>query len=182
MLDMLGDLNNVLENSPPVLVDTESAEVVPESTEVVPESDEEISDPVEVYAYPIDGVYPSNIPSAAMSYFEGVLANNPGVKYVAYRADQYRSYLYYGDNLTFDGSHFGGNASYIMYNSYSDTTPITRGQGDIMIGSQGYIYSNLDTSFAVYPAAKGVDHFAILSFTLCVCVGLWIVQRIFFRR
>lgn len=200
MFDILEDLDNALEGSQNPVVDLSdssvSSESLPSDTEdlitfsngvVISEDNSllEFNDPVTVNEpslYALDGVYNGDIHSSARDYFEGVISQNPGVPYVSFRSGQYTSILYFGEGISYDGGRFTGSGNYIQYNSqYGASSPITRGVSSVSIGDDGYIYSNLDNSFAAFPAGEVSNHASVLSLALCVCIGLWIVGRIFFR-
>lgn len=195
MSELLGDMNDVLESSPSALVDLSSSE---SSVQPSPVSDQILEDeqsqeldlagdfvefddsPV---LYSVGGVYPAAIQSSALYYFEGVVSHNPGMDYVAFRDSQYTSVLFYGDEISYSNGRFTGSGNYVRYDgSYDTQNPITRGTDTLSIGSSGYIYSNLDRSFAAFPSGEVVTYGSVVPVCLCVCIGLWIVQRIFFRR
>lgn len=201
MFEVLEDLDNVLESAPNAVVDLSdssvSSEPLPSDTEdlitfsdgvVISEDNSllEFNEPVSVSEpslYALDGVYNGDIHSSARDYFEGVISQNPGVSYVSFRSGQYTSVLYFGDGISYDGGRFSGSGNYIQYNSqYGASSPITRGVSSVSIGDDGYIYSNLDNSFAAFPAGEVSNHASVLSLGLCICIGLWIVGRIFFRQ
>ena len=46
-------------------------------------------------------VYPGTWSGSILDYFSGVMRQNPGKHYVAFRNSQYSYFLYYGDDLTF---------------------------------------------------------------------------------
>lgn len=191
MSDLLEDMDNVLESAPPAVVDMESVESTPQPSalpsEVIDDEYDREGEYVEFYdspvLYAVDGVYPAAIQSSALNYFEGVVAHNPGMDYVAFRDSRDTSVLFYGDSISYSNGRFTGSGNYVRYNgSYDTQNPITRGTDTLFIGSSGYIYSNLDRSFAAFPSGEVVTYGSVVPVCLCVCIGLWIVQRIFFRR
>lgn len=195
MSELLGDMNDVLESSPSALVDLSSSESsvqpspVPDQIVEDTQSDQlDISgDSIQFDDYPVlyavRGVYPAAIQSSALAYFEGVVAHNPGMDYVAFRDSRDTSVLFYGDSISYSNGRFTGSGDFVRYDGRYDTqNPITRGTDSLSIGSSGYIYSNLDRSFAAFPSAEVVTYGSVVPVCLCVCIGLWIVQRIFFRR
>lgn len=191
MSDLLEDMDNVLESAPPAVVDMESVESTSQPSalpsEVIDDEYDREGEYVEFYdspvLYAVDGVYPAAIQSSALNYFEGVVAHNPGMDYVAFRDSRDTSVLFYGDSISYSNGRFTGSGNYVRYNgSYDTQNPITRGTDTLFIGSSGYIYSNLDRSFAAFPSGEVVTYGSVVPVCLCVCIGLWIVQRIFFRR
>lgn len=213
MEELLNDLNEVMEQSPEPVVDLsqESSEPLPESIEQnVQESEEsekepapiivqndyprylidlgdglyELAESLPVSALSTDGVYPGAIQSTASDYFAGVVANNPGVDYVAFRDGQYSSVIFYGDGIAYSGGRFTGSAAFVRYSSnggYNDYS-ISRGTDTLNISDDGLIYTNLDQSFAAFPEGEVVSFGAVVPFALCVSIGLWILGRLFFRR
>lgn len=195
MSDLLEDMNDVLENSPSALVDLSSSESSVQSSPVpgqiveygqsqeFDQDGEFVEFDESPVLYAVDGVYPAAIQSSALDYFEGVVAHNPGMDYVAFRDSRDTSVLFYGDSISYSNGRFTGSGNYVRYDgSYDTQNPITRGADSLSIGSSGYIYSNLDRSFAAFPSGEVVTYGSVVPVCLCVCIGLWIVQRIFFRR
>ncbi|WP_394970161.1 hypothetical protein [Candidatus Allofournierella merdipullorum] len=193
MFEVLEDLDNVLESAPPAVVDLQSSPepVLSDETDsedvaaLAPGTDLNLDGSYIEYEpalMSVDGVYNADIHSAARDYFEGVISQNPGVPYVSFRDGRYTSVMFYGDGISYSGGRFSGTSDYIRYdNEYNTTNVITRGTDSVSIGNIGYIYSNLDNSFAAFPAGEVSNHASVLSLGLCVCIGLWIVGRIFFR-
>lgn len=193
MFEVLEDLDNVLASAPPAVVDLQGDTESPVSDEVVT-SPVATPPPVQAFSYEgdyieyepavmaVDGVYNADIHSSARDYFEGVISQNPGVPYVSFRDGRYTSVIFYGDGISYSGGRFSGTGNYIRYdNEYDTPNVITRGIDSVSIGNIGYIYSNLDNSFAAFPAGEVSNHASVLSLGLCICIGLWIVGRIFFR-
>lgn len=190
MSHLLEDMNNVLESSPPALVDMESFESTPQPSALPSEIIDSGADREFEYfefsepeLFLVDGVYPASIQGSALDYFEGIVSHNPGMDYVAFRDSRDTSVLFYGNSISYSNGRFSGSGNYVRYNgNYDAQNPITRGTDTLSIGSSGYIYSNLDRSFAAFPSGEVVTYGSVVPVCLCVCIGLWIVQRIFFRR
>lgn len=211
MEELLNDLNEVMEQSPAPVVDLSeslsesdvqfefeevSEEVSQEPEQIIIQNDYphylidlgdgvyELTDDFPVSVMSVNGVYPGTIQSTASNYFAGVVANNPGVDYVAFRDGQYSSVLFYGQDLEYSSGRFTGSASFVRYNSnggYNDYT-ITRGTDSLNISDDGFIYTNLDKSFAAFPEGEVISFGAVVPFVLCVGIGLWILQRLWWRR
>lgn len=194
MFDVLEDLDNVLESAPPAVVDLQSSPepVLSDETDssnvasLAPGTDLDLDGNYIEYepaVMSVEGVYNADIHSAARDYFEGVISQNPGVPYVSFRDSRYTSVMFYGDGISYSGGRFSGFGNYIRYdNEYDAANVITRGTDSVSIGNIGYIYSNLDNSFAAFPSGEVSDYASVLSLGLCICIGLWIVGRIFFRQ
>ena len=214
MEELLNDLNEVMQESPAPVVDLseesseeklgneveqdtqETEEDSQEPEQIIVQNDYphylidlgdgvyELTDSFPVSPMSVNGVYPGTMQSTASNYFAGVVANNPGVDYVAFRDGQYSSVLFYGQGLEYSSGRFTGSASFVRYNSnggYNDYT-ITRGTDSLNISDDGFIYTNLDKSFAAFPEGEVISFGAVVPFVLCVGVGLWILQRLWWRR
>ena len=214
MDELLNDLNEVMQESPAPVVDLsdvsaevqleneveqdiqEREEVFQEPEQIIVQNDYphylidlgdgvyELTDNVPVSTLSVNGVYPGTMQSTASNYFAGIVANNPGVNYVAFRDGQYSSVIFYGDDLAYSNGRFTGSASFVRYNSnggYNDYS-ISRGTDTLNIPDDGFIYTNLDQSFAAFPEGEVISFGMVVSFALCVGIGLWILGRILFRR
>ena len=140
----------------------------------------EVEDVPVVYA--AGTVYPGSWSSGVLDYFAGVMLQHPGVPYCAYRESQYIYCLYYGKDVTYSGGVFGGSGSYLRYNAYNSSYTISRGSGSFEInGASGFVYSNLDGSYAAFEGERSGFNASVLAWIACVGIGLWIMRRILFR-
>lgn len=125
--------------------------------------------------------YQGSFNSTALNYFTGVMMNNIGKDYVAFRGSQYVYYLFFGDNIIYSGSRFtGSDLQYVSYNSYDGT--FERGSDSLSISHNNtVVYSNIDDTFANLVEVKYVEEMrsqAIVtaSIFLLLCV-LWFFKR-----
>lgn len=125
--------------------------------------------------------YQGSFNSTALNYFTGVMLNNIGKDYVAFRGSQYIYYLFFGDNITYNGSRFiSDSASYVSYNSYDGT--FERGTDSLSINPNAtVVYSNVDDTFANFLEVKYVEEtrsqgIITASIFLLLCV-LWFFKR-----
>lgn len=125
--------------------------------------------------------YQGSFNSTALNYFTGVMMNNIGKDYVAFRGSQYVYYLFFGDDITFNGSRFvSSDCSYISYNSYDGT--FERGTDSLSIGhNDTVVYSNVNDTFANLVEVKYVEEtrsqgIITASIFLLLCV-LWFFKR-----
>lgn len=140
-----------------------------------------VVDPNEMAAYSVTGQgYTGDLSSAVKGYFSGVVANNPGVHYVAFRNSQYTYYLFYGRDLSYDNGVFAGNGNYLLYNTQSQT--FSRGQDSLRLSDAGYhIYSNMSGDYPVLIEGESVIYEKATIFGLLVCLCFAVFSRIFFR-
>ena len=92
MSELLEDMNDVLESSPPALVDLSSSDssvqpspvpgqiVDDDQSQELDQAGEFVEFDDSPVLYAVDGVYPAAIQSSALDYFEGVVAHNPGME------------------------------------------------------------------------------------------------------
>lgn len=125
--------------------------------------------------------YQGSFNSTALNYFTGVMMNNLGKDYVAFRGSQYVYYLFFGDDILFSGSHFtGSDLSYVSYNSYDGT--FERGTDSLSINPNStVVYSNVDDTYANLVEVKYVEEtrsqgIITASIFLLLCI-LWFFKR-----
>lgn len=140
-----------------------------------------VVDPNEVAAYSVTGQgYTGDLSTAVKGYFSGVVANNPGTDYVAFRNSQYTYYLFYGRDLQYSDGVFSGSGKYLLYNTQSQT--FSRGEDTLLLNDAGYhIYSNLSGNYPVLIDGEGVVYEKAMFYGLLVCLCLAVFYRIFFR-
>lgn len=161
---------------------TENVEVDEDGMLVYPSAvpTDEVEDVPMVYA--AGTVYPGSWSSGVLDYFAGVMLQHPGTPYCAYRESQYIYCLYFGKNVTYSGGVFSGSGSYLRYNAYNSSYTISRGSGSFSVdGSSGFVYTNLDGSYAAFEGERSGFNASVLAWIACVGVGLWIMRRILFR-
>lgn len=125
--------------------------------------------------------YQGSFNSTALNYFTGVMMNNLGKDYVAFRGSQYVYYLFFGDDILFSGSRFtGSDLSYVSYNSYDGT--FERGMDSLSINPNStVVYSNVDDTYANLVEVKYVEEtrsqgIITASIFLLLCI-LWFFKR-----
>lgn len=131
--------------------------------------------------YVTGSAYQGTFNSTALNYFTGVMMNNIGKDYVAFRGSQYVYYLFFGDDITYNGSRFvSSSASYVSYNSYDGT--FERGTDSLSIAPNStVVYSNVDDTFANLVEVKVNEEtrsqgIITASIFLLLCV-LWFFKR-----
>lgn len=144
-------------------------------------SEEDYNNSQNVVPYVTGSAYQGTFNSTALNYFTGVMMNNLGKDYVAFRGSQYVYYLFFGDDITYNGSRFiSDSASYVSYNSYDGT--FERGTDSLSIDPNAtVVYSNVDNTFSNFVEVKNSEEtrsqgIITASIFLLLCV-LWFFKR-----
>lgn len=128
-------------------------------------------------------VYPGTWSGSILDYFSGVMRQNPGKHYVAFRNSQYSYFLYYGDDLTFSDGVVSGSADYVEYNYNNNNYVVTRGYDNVNINiSSGVVYTDLNSAYGALDGASEITLQTVLLVSVLVCLGFSLLCRILFRR
>lgn len=128
-------------------------------------------------------VYPGTWSGSILDYFSGVMRQNPGKHYVAFRNSQYSYFLYYGDDLTYSDGVVSGSADYVEYNYNNNNYVVTRGNDNVNINiSSGVVYTDLNSAYAALDGASEITLQTVLLVSVLVCLGFSLLCRILFRR
>lgn len=128
-------------------------------------------------------VYPGTWSGSILDYFSGVMRQNPGKHYVAFRNSQYSYFLYYGDDLTFSDGVVSGSADYVQYNYNNNNYVVARGNDNVNINiSSGVVYTDLDSAYGALDGASEITLQTVLLVSVLVCLGFSLLCRILFRR
>ena len=128
-------------------------------------------------------VYPGTWSGSILEYFSGVMRQNPGKHYVAFRNSQYSYFLYYGDDLTFADGVVSGSADYVEYNYNNNNYVVTRGNNNVNINiSSGVVYTDLNSAYGALDGASEITLQTVLLVSVLVCLGFSLLCRILFRR
>ena len=128
-------------------------------------------------------VYPGTWSGSILDYFSGVMRQNPGKHYVAFRNSQYSYFLYYGDELTFADGVVSGSADYVEYNYNNNNYVVTRGNDNVNINiSSGVVYTDLNSAYGALDGASEITLQTVLLVSVLVCLGFSLLCRILFRR
>lgn len=128
-------------------------------------------------------VYPGTWSGSILDYFSGVMRQNPGKHYVAFRNSQYSYFLYYGDDLTYSDGFVSGSADYVEYNYNNNNYVVTRGNENVNINiSSGVVYTDLNSAYGALEGASEITLQTVLLVSVLVCLGFSLLCRILFRR
>lgn len=184
--DILDGVNELLEQSASYNAYLEKSESEPQSEVIAFDNGNAVSvsdlDAISVQAAN-SSVYPGTWSGSILDYFSGVMRQNPGKHYVAFRNSQYSYFLYYGDDLSFSDGVVSGSADYVEYNYNNNNYVVTRGNDNVNINiSSGVVYTDLNSSYGALDGASEITLQTVLLVSVLVCLGFSLLCRILFRR
>lgn len=184
--DILAGVNELLEQSASYNAYLEESESEPENQVIAYDNGNavEVSDLDAIAVQAADSsVYPGTWSGSILDYFSGVMRQNPGKHYVAFRNSQYSYFLYYGDDLTFSDGVVSGSADYVEYNYNNNTYVVRRGNDNVNINiSTGVVYTDLNSAYGALDGASEITLQTVLLVSVLVCLGFSLLCRILFRR
>ena len=184
--DILAGVNELLEQSSSYSAYLEESE--PESQSEIIAFDNgnavAVSDLDAIAVQAANGsVYPGTWSGSILDYFSGVMRQNPGKHYVAFRNSQYSYFLFYGNDLTFADGVVSGSGDYVQYSYNNNNYLVTRGNDYVDINiSSGVVYTDLDSSYGALDGTSEITLQAVLLVSVLVCLGFSLLCRILFRR
>lgn len=184
--DILDGVNELLEQSASYSAYLEEGESEPQSEIIAYDNGNAVAvsdlDSIAVQAAN-SSVYPGTWSGSILDYFSGVMRQNPGKHYVAFRNSQYSYFLYYGDDLTFSDGVVSGSADYVEYNYNNNNYVVTRGNDNVNINiSSGVVYTDLNSAYGALDGASEITLQTVLLVSVLVCLGFSLLCRILFRR
>lgn len=186
LVDILAGVNELLEQSASYNAYLEEGESEPENPIVAYDNGNALalSDLDAIAAQAANGsVYPGTWSGSILDYFSGVMRQNPGKHYVAFRNSQYSYFLFYGDDLTFTDGVVSGSADYVEYNYNNNNYVVTRGNDNVNINiSSGVVYTDLNSAYGALEGASEITLQTVLLVSVLVCLGFSLLCRILFRR
>lgn len=184
--DILAGVNELLEQSSSYNAYMEESQSEPENQIIAFDNGNAVAladlDAIAVQAAH-SSVYPGTWTGSILDYFSGVMRQNPGKHYVAFRNSQYSYFLYYGDDLTFSDGVVSGSADYVEYNYSNNNYVVTRGNDNVNINiSSGVVYTDLNSAYGALDGASEITLQTVLLVSVLVCLGFSLLCRILFRR
>ena len=184
--DILAGVNELLEQSSSYSAYLEKSESEPQNEIIAYDNGNAVAvsdlDAIAVQAAD-SSVYPGTWSGSILDYFSGVMRQNPGKHYVAFRNSQYSYFLYYGDDLTFADGVVSGSADYVEYNYNNNNYVVTRGNDNVNINiSTGVVYTDLNSAYGALDGASEITLQTVLLVSVLVCLGFSLLCRILFRR
>lgn len=184
--DILAGVNELLEQSASYNEYLEENQSEPENSIIAYDNGNAVAvsdlDAIAVQAVN-SSVYPGTWSGSILDYFSGVMRQNPGKHYVAFRNSQYSYFLFYGDDLTFTDGSVYGSGDYVQYNYTNNNYVVTRGNDYVNVNiSSGVVYTDLNPSYAALDGASEITLQTVLLVSVLVCLGFSLLCRILFRR
>lgn len=184
--DILAGVNELLEQSASYNAHLEESEPEPENQIIAFDNGAAVAvsdlDAIAIQAAN-SSVYPGTWSGSILDYFSGVMRQNPGKHYVAFRNSQYSYFLYYGDGLTYADGVVSGSADYVEYNYNNNNYVVTRGNDNVNINiSSGVVYTDLNSAYGALDGASEITLQTVLLVSVLVCLGFSLLCRILFRR
>lgn len=184
--DILAGVNELLEQSASYNAYLEESEPEPENPIIAFDNGNPVAvsdlDAIAMQAAN-SSVYPGTWSGSILDYFSGVMRQNPGKHYVAFRNSQYSYFLYYGDDLAFADGVVSGSADYVEYNYNNNNYVVTRGNDNVNINiSSGVVYTDLNSAYGALDGASEITLQTVLLVSVLVCLGFSLLCRILFRR
>ena len=184
--DILAGVNDLLEQSASYNEYLEENQSEPESPIIAYDNGNAVAvsdlDAIAVQAVN-SSVYPGTWSGSILDYFSGVMRQNPGEHYVAFRNSQYSYFLFYGSDLTYSDGVVSGSGDYVQYSYNDNNYVVTRGNDYVNINiSSGVVYTDLNSSYAALDGASEITLQTVLLVSILVCLGFSLLCRILFRR
>lgn len=184
--DILASVNELLEQSSSYSSYLEESESEPQNEIIAYDNGNAVAvsdlDAIAVQAVN-SSVYPGTWSGSILDYFSGVMRQNPGKHYVAFRNSQYSYFLFYGDDLSFADGTVSGSGDYVQYNYNNNNYVVTRGNDYVNVNiSSGVVYTDLNPSYAALDGASEITLQTVLLVSVLVCLGFSLLCRILFRR
>lgn len=184
--DILAGVNELLEQSSSYNAYLEESESEPQNEIIAYDNGNAVAvsdlDAIAVQAAN-SSVYPGTWSGSILDYFSGVMRQNPGEHYVAFRNSQYSYFLFYGSDLTYSDGVVSGSGDYVQYSYNNNIYVVTRGNDYVNVNiSSGVVYTDLDSSYAALDGASEITLQTVLLVSVLVCLGFSLLCRILFRR
>lgn len=184
--DILAGVNELLEQSASYNAYLEENQSEPQSEIIAYDNGNAVSvsdlDAIAVQAAN-SSVYPGTWTGSILDYFSGVMRQNPGEHYVAFRNSQYSYFLFYGSDLTYSDGVVSGSGDYVQYSYNNNNYVVTRGNDYVNVNiSSGVVYTDLNPSYAALDGASEITLQTVLLVSVLVCLGFSLLCRILFRR
>ena len=184
--DILASVNELLEQSSSYNAYLEESQSEPENQIIAYDNGNAVAvsdlDAIAVQAAN-SSVYPGTWSGSILDYFSGVMRQNPGEHYVAFRNSQYSYFLFYGHDLNYSDGVVSGSGDYVQYSYNNNNYVVTRGYDYVDINiSSGVVYTDLNSSYGALDGASEITLQTVLLTSVLVCLGFSLLCRILFRR
>lgn len=133
-----------------------------------------------ISTFAINGnVYRGSYNSTIISLWNGLLQNNIGKDYLAYRASQYEYYIFFGEGFEYSSGEFTGSGTYHYYNTYGNQYDYDVGSDSFSVNpGSNYVYTNVSSDFPGLEVERGLLYeqiqIVILGSVLFIIMFKWI--------
>lgn len=130
-----------------------------------------------------NSVYAGSYNSTILSIWNGLIQNNVGKDYVAYRADQYNYYIFFGENFDYNSGRFSGSGTYYRLNTQQNAYGFDIGNDSFSVNVNGsYLYTNVTDDFPALDNDRGLIYEQIQTIAIISLLGFNVLRWIFINR
>lgn len=130
-----------------------------------------------------NNVYAGSYNSTILSIWNGMIQNNVGKDYVAYRSSQYVYYIFFGENFEYSNNRFSGTGDYYSLNTQSNTYDFTKGYDSFSVNvSNGYLYTNVTGDYPALDNDRGLIYEQIQTIILIALLSFNVLRWIFINK
>lgn len=155
----------------------------PESIGTYALNEDEYNSP-DVGTYALNNsVYSGSYNSTILSIWNGLIQNNVGKDYVAYRADQYTYYIFFGEDFVYNSGRFSGSGTYYRLNTQLNAYSFVVGSDSFSVNVNGsYLYTNVTGDFPTLDNDRGLIYEQIQTIVLIALLAFSVLRWIFINR
>ena len=130
-----------------------------------------------------NSVYGGSYNSTILSIWNGLIQNNVGKDYVAYRADQYNYYIFFGEDFEYNNGRFSGTGTYYKLNTQQNAYNFTVGTDTFSVNVNGaYLYTNVTGNYPALDNDRGLIYEQIQAILLIALLSFNVLRWIFINR
>lgn len=128
-------------------------------------------------------VYAGSYNSTIVTMWEGIIQNNIGKDYVAFRSSQYDYYLFIGQDFTYSGGIFSGSGIYYHLNTYQNYYGYSIGSDSFSIDpANGYLFTNVSSDYPSLVGERELQYEKTIIIILISLLGFSVLKWIFIRK
>lgn len=130
-----------------------------------------------------NNVYAGSYNSTILSIWNGLIQNNVGKDYVAYRADQYNYYIFFGEDFEYNSGRFSGSGTYYRLNTQQNAYDFTVGSDSFSVNVNGaYLYTNVTDNYPALDNDRGLIYEQIQTIAMLALLGFGVLRWIFLNK
>lgn len=174
---------NILEQPvPEEIVSNEIIVEFPESFGTYAINEDDYNSP-EIMPYALNNnVYAGSYNSTILSIWNGLIQNNVGKDYLAYRSSQYQYYIFFGEDFSYSNGRFTGSGTYYSLNTQSNGYNYGVGKDSFSVNvSDAYVYTNVTSDFPALDNDRGLIYEQIQAVLLIALLSFNVLRWIFYQ-